>query len=82
MAKTIVGLEITEESVRAAEVSLGRKPQLIAYGEVPLAPESARDSEVLDQGAVAVALRQLWTGARFKSKDVVLGRRQPPHPRA
>ncbi len=73
MAKTIVGLEVTEESVRAAEVSLGRKPQLIAYGEVPLPPEAARDSEVLDPGAVAVALRQLWTGARFKSKDVVLG---------
>ena len=73
MAKTIVGLEVTEESVRAAEVSLGRKPQLVAFGEVPLAPESAKDSEVIDQGAVAVALRQLWTGARFKSKDVVLG---------
>ena len=68
MAKTIVGLEVTEESVRAAELSLGRRPQLIAYGEVPLPPDAARDSEVLDSGAVAVALRQLWTGARFKSK--------------
>jgi type IV pilus assembly protein PilM len=28
---------------------------------------------VLDPGAVAVALRQLWTGAKFKSKDAVLG---------
>ncbi len=73
MAKTIVGLEVTEESVRAAELSLGRKPQLIAYGEVPLPPDAAKDSEVLDAGAVAVALRQLWTGARFKSKDAVLG---------
>ncbi|WP_457101723.1 type IV pilus biogenesis protein PilM [Microbacterium sp. P5_E9] len=73
MAKTIVGLEVTEESVRAAELSLGRKPQLIAYGEVPLQQDAARDSEVLDPGAVAVALRQLWSGARFKSKDVVLG---------
>ncbi|KAF2411682.1 hypothetical protein B1729_18975 [Microbacterium sp. B35-04] len=73
MAKTIVGLEVTEESVRAAELSLGRKPQLIAYGEVPLPPDAAKDSEVLDPGAVAVALRQLWTGARFKSKDAVLG---------
>ncbi|MFE4725376.1 pilus assembly protein PilM [Microbacterium sp. NPDC056736] len=73
MTKTIVGLEVTEESVRAAEVTLGRKPQLIAYGEVPLAPGSARDSEVLDQGSVAVALRQLWTGARFKSRAAVLG---------
>ena len=73
MGKSIVGLEVTEESVRAAEVTLGRTPQLLAYGEVPLAPEAAKDSEVLDPGAVAVALRQLWTGARFKSKDVVLG---------
>jgi type IV pilus assembly protein PilM len=73
MGKTIVALEVTEESVRGAELSLGRKPQLIAYGEVPLPPEAARDSEVLDAGTVAVALRQLWTGARFKSKNVVLG---------
>lgn len=73
MGKSIVGLEVTEESVRAAELSLGRKPQLIAYGEVPLPPDAARDSEVLDSGAVAVALRQLWTGARFKSRDAVLG---------
>lgn len=73
MGKTIVGLEVTEESVRAAEISLGRKPQLIAYGEVPLPPDAAKDSEVLDSGAVAVALRQLWTGAKFKSKDAVLG---------
>jgi type IV pilus assembly protein PilM len=73
MGKTIVGLEVTEQSVRAAEISLGRKPQLIAYGEVPLPADAAKDSEVLDSGAVAVALRQLWTGAKFKSKDAVLG---------
>jgi type IV pilus assembly protein PilM len=73
MAKTAVGLEITEESVRAVEVTKGRKPQVVAYGEVPLPRDSARDSEVLDQGAVAVAIRQLWTGANFKSHDVTLG---------
>jgi type IV pilus assembly protein PilM len=73
MGKTIVGLEVTEESVRAAELSLGRRPQLVAYGEVPLPPDAARDSEVLDPGAVAVALRQLWTGAKFRSRDAVLG---------
>jgi type IV pilus assembly protein PilM len=73
MVRSVVGLEITEEGVRAAEVALGRSPQLLGYGEVPLSPEAAKDSEVLDPGAVAVALRQLWTGARFKSKEVVLG---------
>lgn len=73
MGKTIVGLELTEESVRAAEITVSRTPQLIACGEVPLPPDAAKDSEVLDAGTVAVALRQLWTGARFKSKDVVVG---------
>ena len=73
MAKTIVALELTEESVRAAEISVSRSPQLIACGEVPLPPDAAKDSEVLDAGTVAVALRQLWTGARFKSHDVIVG---------
>jgi type IV pilus assembly protein PilM len=73
MAKTIIGLELTEESVRAAEITVSRNPQLVACGEVPLPPDAAKDSEVVDPGTVAVALRQLWTGARFKSRDVVLG---------
>ena len=73
MGKTIVGLELTEESVRAAEITVARTPQLIACGEVPLPPDAAKDSEVLDAGTIAVALRQLWAGARFKSRDVVLG---------
>jgi type IV pilus assembly protein PilM len=66
-------MEITEESVRAVEVTGGRKPQILAYGEVPLPPDAARDSEVVDQGAVAVAVRQLWTSAGIKSRDVILG---------
>lgn len=73
MGKTIVGLEVTEESVRGAELSTGRTPQLLAFGEVALPPEAARDSEILDAGTVATALRELWFGARFTSRDVVLG---------
>lgn len=72
MASTVVGLEITEESVRAVEVTTGRTPQLVACGEVPLPPGAAKDSEVLDAEAVTVALRQLWAQARIKSKDVIL----------
>lgn len=72
MAKTLIGLEITEESVRAVEMSTGRNPSLVAVGEVPLPRESARDSEVLDQDAVALALRQLWAGAGFKGRKVTL----------
>lgn len=73
MAKTIVGLEITEEGVRAAEVSLGRVPTLLASGSVPLPPGAAKDSEIFDQDAVVLALRQLWSRAGIKSRNVVLG---------
>src|SRR3954452_10670311 len=73
MAKTVVGLEITEESVRAVEVTTGRTPTLVAAGEVPLPAGAAKDSEVLDRDAVAVALRQLWTRAGIKGQKVTLG---------
>jgi type IV pilus assembly protein PilM len=73
MAKSHVGVEITEESVRAVEVSGDRQPQVVAYGEVPLPPDAAHDSEVLDQGAVAFAIQQLWRTAGIKSKFATLG---------
>lgn len=72
-AKTVVGLEITEESVRAAEVTVGPSPILVAFGEVPLADGAARDSEILDRDAVAVAIQQLWALSGIKSKRVILG---------
>ncbi|MCW3494790.1 pilus assembly protein PilM [Microbacterium sp. SSM24] len=73
MTKTIIGLEITEEGVRAAEVTTGRAPSLVAWGTVPLPPGAAKDSEVFDTDAVVLALRQLWSRAGFRSKRVVLG---------
>ncbi|MCT9821614.1 pilus assembly protein PilM [Microbacterium sp. W1N] len=73
MAKTIVGLEITEEGVRAAEVTLGKSPVVIAHGSVPLPEGAAKDSEVFDKDAVVLALRQLWSRAGIKGRNVVLG---------
>lgn len=73
MAKTIVGLEITEEGIRAAELTTGSRPTLVASGSVPVPPGAAKDSEVFDADAVALALRQLWSRAGFRSKHVVLG---------
>ncbi len=73
MASTVVAVEITEESVRAAEVSVGKAPVLLAYGEVPLPPGAAKDSEVLDAASVSVALRQLWSTAGIRGKRVTLG---------
>jgi type IV pilus assembly protein PilM len=73
MPKTQVAVEITETSVRAVEVTTGRAPQLVAAGEVALPPGAAKDSEILDRDAVAVALQRLWADARISSRDVVLG---------
>lgn len=73
MAKTIVGLEITEEGVRAAEVTTGRGARVVAFGSVPLPPGAAKDSEVFDTDAVVIALRQLWSRAGIKGRNVVLG---------
>lgn len=73
MARTIVGLEITEEGVRAAEVSTGRTPVLVASGSVPLPPGAAKDSEIFDADAVTLALRQLWSRAGIRGRRVVLG---------
>lgn len=73
MANTIVGLEITEEGVRAAEVTTGKTPTVIAYAAVPLPPEAAKDSEVFDRDAVVLAIRQVWSRAGIKGKSVVLG---------
>jgi len=73
MARSHVGVEITEESVRAVEVSVERQPQVVAYGEVALPPDAAHDSEVLDQGAVATAIHELWSIARIRAKSATLG---------
>lgn len=73
MANTIVGLEITEEGVRAAEVTTGKTPTVIAYASVPLPPEAAKDSEIFDRDAVVLAIRQVWSRAGIKGKSVVLG---------
>lgn len=73
MAKSLVGLEITEEEVRAAEVLVGKNPKILSHGVVRLPQGAAKDSEVLDRGAVVVALQELWKKAGFKSKHVVIG---------
>lgn len=72
MASSVVGIEIGEESVRAVEVTRGHHPQLVAAGEVMLPAGSARDSDVLDVDTVALAVHQLWSQAKIKSRKVVV----------
>lgn len=72
---TIVGLEIGEHCVRAAEIrkAASKSPVLVTHGEVDLPEGAARDSEVFDRDAVALALTQLWEQAKISTRNVVLG---------
>ncbi|HEY3339441.1 MAG TPA: pilus assembly protein PilM [Propionicimonas sp.] len=72
MSRSVIGVEVAEESIRAVEVTKGRHPVLTAAGEVLLPPGAARDSEVLDVDAVALALNQLWAQAGFRGRKAVL----------
>lgn len=70
---SVIGVEIAEQSIRAVEISRGRRPSVIAAGEVPLPEGVAKDSEILDPDAASLALRQLWSQANLRGGRVVLG---------
>jgi type IV pilus assembly protein PilM len=72
--RTAIGLDIGTSGVRAAELSFGKRGvTLERLGQVALTPGVVRDGEVLDAGALADALRQLWTHTGFRHKQVALG---------
>jgi type IV pilus assembly protein PilM len=75
MSKTIVGIDIGSNSVRAAEVrgAAKGKPVIIRYHELPLPEGSVRSGEVLEITTVAAVIKKLWAAGGFTSKDVVLG---------
>src|SRR3954451_8930044 len=72
--RTAIGLDIGTSGVRAAELSFGKRGvTLEKFGQVALTPGVVRDGEVLDAGALADALRQLWTHTGFSHKHVAIG---------
>jgi type IV pilus assembly protein PilM len=72
--RSAVGLDIGTSGVRAAELSFGKGiSTLQRFGQVALPAGAVRDGEVVDQQAVASAIKQLWSQARFSSKRVVVG---------
>jgi len=75
MAATVVGLDIGHGVIRAAEVSHGTtaKPRLLKYHEVSFPTDATREGEILEQEVIVRALKQLWSVARFNTRDVVLG---------
>jgi type IV pilus assembly protein PilM len=75
MASSIVGLDIGHGVIRGAEIADPTKPRptLLRYESIGLAPGAIQRGEIVDQGLVVAALKQLWSNGGFKSKKVVLG---------
>ncbi|HVE46368.1 MAG TPA: type IV pilus assembly protein PilM [Acidimicrobiales bacterium] len=74
MAARVVGLDIGSYAVRAVELSVGGgEPVLHRFAQVTLPPGAVRDGEVVDIGAVAAAIRRLWSEGGFKGKKAVVG---------
>ena len=71
----IVGVDIGSGAIRAVEVTgVGTKrPSVSRFYTIPLPEGAVRNGEVLEINTVSAALKQLWSAARFSSKDVVLG---------
>ncbi|MBX3089578.1 MAG: type IV pilus assembly protein PilM [Cryobacterium sp.] len=76
MASTqLVGIDIGDTSLRGVEVSGigGKRPNVVRYFSMPIPSGAVRNGEVIEINTVSAALKQLWSAARFSSKEVVLG---------
>jgi len=73
--KSVVGLEIVEQCIRAVEIRKpdSKSPTVVAHAEVDLPEGAARESEVFDPDAVALALQRLWDKGGFSTRSVRLG---------
>jgi type IV pilus assembly protein PilM len=73
MAKQCIGLDIGSSSVKAVQLrKKGGGYALQAFGMQPLVPQTIVDGTIMDQGAVADAIRALWQRLKLKQKDVAI----------
>lgn len=75
MAKSVVGVDIGSDGLRAVEVRDAgtAKPTVLRYHSLPLPAGAVARGEVIELNTVATVLKQLWSEGGFKSKNVVLG---------
>lgn len=70
-AKSVVGLDIGSSAVKAVELKqAGKSWKVIGFGAEPIPQDSIVDGAIIDGGAVADAIRRLFDGHGFKTKDV------------
>jgi len=73
MAKQCIGLDIGSSSVKVVQLrKKGSGWALQAFGMQPLLPQTIVDGTIMDQAAVADAIRQLWKRLKLKSRDVAI----------
>ena len=67
----LVGLDIGSSAVKAIELKQTNKGYKVgAIGVEPIPPDSIVDGAIMDSGAVADAIRRLFSNKQFKAKDV------------
>jgi type IV pilus assembly protein PilM len=70
--KSLVGLDIGSSAVKAIELKpAGKGFRVVAIGIESVPPDSIVDGAIIDGGAVADAIRRLFTNKRFKAREVV-----------
>ena len=70
-AKSLVGLDIGSSAVKAVELKpAGKGFKVAAFGSEPVPPDSIVDGAIIDGGAVADAIRRLFTAGAIKTKEV------------
>ncbi len=73
MAKNCIGLDIGSSSIKAVQVKKTRTGYaLTAFGMQPLVPQTIVDGTIMDGGAVADAIRALWSRLKLRQKDVAI----------
>lgn len=73
MPRTRIGVDVGSTAVRVAEVAAGEIPVIVRAAQVPLPPGVVEAGEVRQPEVVGEALRELWSKAGVKSKQVHLG---------
>lgn len=70
----VVGLEFDEGAIRGVEIiKKGTALAVSAYAQVAVGEDAFKEGMIIDPGAVAAALEELWAQGRFRSREVVTG---------
>ena len=71
---TLTGVDVGSTSIRAVEATRTKdKPVISNFGQAILPEGAVVGGVVKDDRAVTAAIRQLWTGKNFRSRNVILG---------